>query len=110
MNFETNYFIFIPESHNEYQEKPEEDIIQSTIGNFGRWQFKISTLMALLKFPIAWFQMSIVFLAPPTQFWCKSELSINSTNGWLKMIQTNHSMLRHVSYSFSLDKYHIALF
>ncbi|CAH1373355.1 unnamed protein product [Tenebrio molitor] len=51
--------------------------------------------MALLKFPIAWFQMSIVFLAPPTQFWCKSEFSINSTNGWLKMIQNNNSILRH---------------
>ncbi|CAH1969385.1 unnamed protein product [Acanthoscelides obtectus] len=27
--------------------------------------------MALLKFPIAWFTLSIVFLAPPTNFWCK---------------------------------------
>ncbi|KYB29407.1 organic cation transporter protein [Tribolium castaneum] len=80
------------ESHCEHEEKPEEDIIQSTIGNFGRWQFKISALMALLKFPIAWFQMSIVFLAPPTQFWCKSNES--STNEWLKMSQQNHT-LRH---------------
>lgn len=27
--------------------------------------------MALLKFPIAWFQLGIVFLAPPTEFWCR---------------------------------------
>lgn len=28
--------------------------------------------MALIKFPIAWFQMSIVFLAPPTSFSCQN--------------------------------------
>nr|CAI5864559.1 unnamed protein product [Callosobruchus analis] len=35
---------------------------------------KISLLMSLLKFPIAWFTLSIVFLAPPTEFWCKQLL------------------------------------
>lgn len=50
--------------------------------------------MALLKFPIAWFQMSIVFLAPPTQFWCKT----NTSNEWLKMSQQNQTYLRHVSF------------
>ncbi|RZC33176.1 organic cation transporter protein-like, partial [Asbolus verrucosus] len=39
--------------NKEQQDTQDEDIIQSTIGNFGRWQFKISGLMALLKFPIA---------------------------------------------------------
>ncbi|XP_050303956.1 organic cation transporter-like protein [Anthonomus grandis grandis] len=48
-----------------------QDVIKSTVGDFGRWQLKISVLMALVKFPIAWFQMSIVFLAPPITFWCK---------------------------------------
>ncbi|KAH1012958.1 organic cation transporter protein [Dendroctonus ponderosae] len=49
----------------------DNDRIQETIGDFGKWQLKISILMSLIKFPIAWFQMSIVFLAPPTNFWCK---------------------------------------
>ncbi|KAB0802124.1 hypothetical protein PPYR_04310 [Photinus pyralis] len=31
----------------------------------------MSTLMALLRFPTAWIQLGIVFLAPPTEFWCK---------------------------------------
>lgn len=33
--------------------------------------------MALIKFPIAWFQMSIVFLAPPTNFWCQNVTEID---------------------------------
>ncbi|KAJ3666216.1 hypothetical protein Zmor_001669 [Zophobas morio] len=52
--------------------------------------------MALLKFPIAWFQLSIIFLAPPTQFWCKSDTPTdNSTLEWLKNAQHSHPLLRH---------------
>ncbi|KAJ8965459.1 hypothetical protein NQ314_004104 [Rhamnusium bicolor] len=36
-----------------------DDLLKATIGDFGKWQFKISILMALLKFPIAWFSLSI---------------------------------------------------
>ncbi|KAF2889275.1 hypothetical protein ILUMI_16898, partial [Ignelater luminosus] len=53
-------------------EKRNLDLLfHHAIGDFGRWQFQISVLMSLLKFPIAWFQLGIVFLAPPTEFWCK---------------------------------------
>ncbi|KAK5650959.1 hypothetical protein RI129_001988 [Pyrocoelia pectoralis] len=53
------------------EENPNRiDIIEATIGDFGRWQCKISVLMALLRFPTAWIQLGIVFLAPPTEFWC----------------------------------------
>lgn len=27
-------------------------------------------MMALLKFPIGWYQLNILFLAPPQEFWC----------------------------------------
>nr|CAI5864562.1 unnamed protein product [Callosobruchus analis] len=46
---------------------------------------KISLLMSLLKFPIAWFTLSIVFLAPPTEFWCKQLLhqtTVSCQNGY----------------------------
>ncbi|KAG5876528.1 hypothetical protein JTB14_033724 [Gonioctena quinquepunctata] len=65
----SNYGI-IP-NENIYQKPHNIDPLEATIGNFGRWQLRISLLMALLKFPVAWFTLSIVFLAPPTQFWCK---------------------------------------
>lgn len=63
----------------------QKDILCETIGNFGKWQFRISLLMALLKFPIAWFQLGIVFLAPPTQFWCKppDEYRNMTSDTWL---------------------------
>ncbi|XP_077290795.1 organic cation transporter 1-like [Arctopsyche grandis] len=51
----------------------EKDIVCSIIGNFGKWQFGISVMMALLKFSLGWFQFNIVFLAPPQQFWCKND-------------------------------------
>lgn len=59
------------ENLTESKWRPTGDIIQATIGDFGPWQLRISILMALLKFPIAWFQLGIVFLAPPTTFWCR---------------------------------------
>jgi hypothetical protein len=46
------------------------DALQETVGDFGRWQAGISLLMALLKLPIAWFQLSIIFLEAHTDFWC----------------------------------------
>lgn len=80
-----------------FSNKPA-DILHETIGDFGRWQFKISILMALLKFPIAWFQLGIVFLAPPTQHWCKPpDKYVNmSTAQWISFSQlsnsTNHTV------------------
>lgn len=42
--------------------------------------------MSLLKLPIAWFTLSIVFLAPPSQFWCKPPPSVNLTDAeWLTL-------------------------
>lgn len=68
------------------------DILHETIGDFGKWQFKISILMALLKFPIAWFQLGIVFLAPPTQHWCRppEKYANMSTLQWLTFSQLNN--------------------
>lgn len=65
---------------------PKDDPLKNTIGDFGLWQLKISVLMSLLKLPIAWFTLSIVFIAPPTQFWCKPPPSVNLTDEqWLRL-------------------------
>lgn len=53
------------------KEKEEvQDLTTKVIGEFGKWQFRTSALMALLKLPIAWFQLNIIFMAPPQDFWC----------------------------------------
>ncbi|XP_074033398.1 organic cation transporter protein isoform X2 [Leptinotarsa decemlineata] len=73
---EFNIFVIAPSARerddNSCQEPPQYKIdpIEMTIGNFGRWQLRISILMALLKLSVAWCTLSIVFMAPPTQFWC----------------------------------------
>ncbi|PNF38357.1 hypothetical protein B7P43_G10529 [Cryptotermes secundus] len=46
------------------------DAVQVAVGDFGRWQAGISLLMAFLKLPIAWFQLSIIVLETHTDFWC----------------------------------------
>ncbi|CAG4930720.1 unnamed protein product [Colias eurytheme] len=49
---------------------PVDNIAFKILGDFGKWQLKISILMALLKLPMAWYQLNILFLAPPQNFWC----------------------------------------
>lgn len=72
------------ESECENEGPDEFDPLKQTIGDFGLWQLKISVLMSLLKLPIAWFTLSIVFLAPPQQFWCKKPPFVNMTDEqWL---------------------------
>ncbi|XP_018911772.2 organic cation transporter protein [Bemisia tabaci] len=47
-----------------------EDPVEKLIGEFGPWQARLGLLMALLKLPICWFQLNIIFIAPTTPFWC----------------------------------------
>lgn len=70
-----------------------DEALNKSIGTIGRWQFRISFLMSLLKFPIAWFQLGIVFLAPPTSFWCRRPPEyVNTTvDEWLRMITPNYT-------------------
>ncbi|KAK2582312.1 hypothetical protein KPH14_004651 [Odynerus spinipes] len=48
------------------------DVIQDAMGSMGPWHIVIAVALSLVKFPVAWHQLSIVFLAPPTTFWCVS--------------------------------------
>lgn len=60
------------------------DIIQKSIGVLGRWHLWICFIIFLVKFPVAWHQLSIVFVAPPIDFVCADnatdKCSINCTN------------------------------
>jgi len=42
------------------------DPIQEAMGSMGPWHIVIAVAISLVKFPVAWHQLSIVFLAPPT--------------------------------------------
>ncbi|XP_059057427.1 organic cation transporter protein-like [Achroia grisella] len=64
-----------------------DDLTSRAIGDFGRWQCRISALMALLKLPIAWYQLNIIFLAPPQEFWCIKPIMFDkySDEEWRQM-------------------------
>ncbi|EFN84558.1 Organic cation transporter protein [Harpegnathos saltator] len=51
------------------------DAIQEAMGHMGPWHIVIAVAISLVKFPVAWHQLSIVFLAPPTNFTCATPLS-----------------------------------
>lgn len=56
-----------------------QDPVQNAMGNFGIWHLWIALALSLVNFPVAWHQLSIVFLAPPTRFGCLSSVHSNST-------------------------------
>ncbi|KAL3278180.1 hypothetical protein HHI36_013521 [Cryptolaemus montrouzieri] len=65
-------------SNSGKSETSTEEWLEITIGNFGKWQCWISFLLSLFKFPIAWVQMSIIFLARSTQFWCSQPIEFSN--------------------------------
>ncbi|CAH0553198.1 unnamed protein product [Brassicogethes aeneus] len=65
------------------KEKPAEEveIVQKCIGVLGKWHIWICLGIFLVKFPVAWHQLSIVFVAPPVNFTCiDSEIDRCSKN------------------------------
>ncbi|CAG9859357.1 unnamed protein product [Phyllotreta striolata] len=60
------------QSSDENGENKEEsvDIIQKCIGVLGKWHLWICFIIFLVKFGVSWHQLSIVFLAPPVDYWC----------------------------------------
>ncbi|KAL0104853.1 hypothetical protein PUN28_016474 [Cardiocondyla obscurior] len=46
------------------------DPVQEAMGSMGPWHIVIAVAISLVKFPVAWHQLSIIFLAPPTNFTC----------------------------------------
>ncbi|KAK0180095.1 hypothetical protein PV327_005772 [Microctonus hyperodae] len=54
-------------------EYEEVDAIQEALGGLGRWQIIVCLAISLVKFPVAWHQLAIVFMAPQNQkFNCTS--------------------------------------
>lgn len=51
------------------------DVIQNAMGVMGPWHIVIAVALSLVKFPVAWHQLSIIFLAPPTNFSCAAPIS-----------------------------------
>lgn len=59
-----------PDDEEEGKPKAAVDPVQNAMGAMGKWQIWICAVIFLLKFPVAWHQMAIIFLAPPVDFQC----------------------------------------
>lgn len=60
------------------------DTVQEAMGSIGPWHIVIVVAISLIKFPVAWHQLSIVFLAPPTNFSCIAPLSVTNESMIMK--------------------------
>ncbi|RZF39960.1 hypothetical protein LSTR_LSTR002363 [Laodelphax striatellus] len=54
----------------EKQQSAHEDLVQKSMGDFGPWQVWICLFLSIVKIPVAWCQLGIVFLAAPMHFQC----------------------------------------
>lgn len=81
-------------ANDENNVKDPVDLLEATIGGFGRWQCQLSILVSILKIPISWIQLSILFLAPPTEFWCAPPKKFKSlsTRKWIDLISSGSNV------------------
>lgn len=84
------------ETKNVEIEKVDEDPITKIIGTIGKWQIWICIVVFLVKFPVAWHQMSIIFLAPPMNFTCggSSEVFDNVCHTNCSDYEYDHSVFK----------------
>lgn len=59
-------------TENKDPDRQHVDIIQKSIGVLGKWHIWICLAIFLVKFGVAWHQLSIVFVAPIMEFTCSN--------------------------------------
>lgn len=54
------------------------DAVQIAIGNLGKWQIIVCLAISLIKFPVAWHQLAIVFMAAHQDYNCTEPTTVDS--------------------------------
>lgn len=49
------------------------EVMEKCVGQVNRWQICVFLLVFLVNIPLSMQELSIVFLAPPQDFWCEDE-------------------------------------
>ncbi|XP_066588974.1 organic cation transporter protein-like [Prorops nasuta] len=68
------------EGNDQFENAENTDPVQEAIGNFGKWQIFVCLAISLVKFPVAWHQLAIVFMAPHQQYNCTSPYHVESAD------------------------------
>lgn len=71
-------------------QKQGEDPLTKAIGAIGKWQIWICFVVFLVKFPVAWHQMSIIFLAPPMNYTCAMNQTVEEFDNTCQANCTNY--------------------
>ncbi|XP_076676170.1 organic cation transporter protein-like isoform X2 [Andrena cerasifolii] len=80
------------------------DVVQNAMGTMGPWHIVIAVALSLVKFPVAWHQLSIVFLAPPTTFSCATPRSATNESTLMKCYVDAGNGTMEKCTSFKYDK------
>jgi len=56
----------------------DSDAVQIAIGNLGKWQIIVCLAISLIKFPVAWHQLAIVFMAAHQDYNCTEPATVDS--------------------------------
>lgn len=67
--FKNDFWCFFS-GHKPPPKPVQQDLIQRITGSFGRYQLTLCLLIFLTKFPVAFHQMAILFLAPKLNYIC----------------------------------------
>lgn len=65
-----------PASNDKDDHGADVDAVQTAIGNLGRWQIIVCLAISLVKFPVAWHQLAIVFMAPHQDYNCTEPAAV----------------------------------
>ncbi|XP_012148706.1 organic cation transporter protein-like [Megachile rotundata] len=80
------------------------DVVQNAMGVMGPWHIVIAVALSLVKFPVAWHQLSIIFLAPPTNFSCAAPMSTTNESTIMKCYVDVGNGTMEKCTSFKYDK------
>ncbi|CAG5095248.1 Similar to Orct2: Organic cation transporter-like protein (Drosophila melanogaster) [Cotesia congregata] len=101
----TNGYAEVNDKNGVEKDKKEEyeevDAIQEAMGAMGRWQILVCIAISLVKFPVAWHQLAIVFMAPHTQqFNCTSPANMHTSAKDQCIVNVNGSHVECQSWEF----------
>ncbi|XP_037922443.1 organic cation transporter protein-like isoform X2 [Hermetia illucens] len=68
------------------------DPVQNAMGQLGIWHIWTCAVIFLLKFPVAWHQMAIIFLSPPMDFKCAQPPDVDKCSRDCKQYEYNRSV------------------
>lgn len=71
------HFPTVAAKKEESDRKWSLDPIQRAMGQLGWWHILVCAVVFPLKFPVAWHQMSIIFLGPSVNYTCASDPSLD---------------------------------